>query len=111
MAPTPLQMILGLSFLSPEPRIILELVLAFALGTGALALRGQQRAIRALSLTLCALGLLLDAAAQPQFALSKPWVRWTSAIGLLLVCWGVIKMMLDGIDAAAHRRRAHFSTI
>jgi small-conductance mechanosensitive channel/CRP-like cAMP-binding protein len=106
-----LQMILGLSFLSPQHRVICELLLAFSLGVVALSLRGQKRAVRAMSLALCASGLLFDTAAQPQFALWKEWVRWASASGLLLVCWGVIKMLLDGIDAAAHRRRAHFSTI
>jgi small-conductance mechanosensitive channel/CRP-like cAMP-binding protein len=111
MGPTPLQMILGLSFLSPQPRAICELFLAFSLGTVALALRGQKRGMRTLSLALCASGLLFDAAAQPQFALWKQWARWASASGLLLVWWGVIKMLLDGIDAAAHRRKAHFSTI
>lgn len=111
MQPTPLQMILGLSFLSPQPRVICELLAAFSLGILALALRGQKRAVRALSLAMCASGLLFDAAAQPQFALWKQWVRWASAIGLVLVCWGIIKMLLDAIDAAAHRRRAHFSTI
>jgi small-conductance mechanosensitive channel/CRP-like cAMP-binding protein len=111
MGPTPLQMILGLSFLSPGERVICQLLLAFGLGAVALALRGQKRAVRTLSLVLCALGLLFDAVAQPRFALWKQWVRWASASGLLLVCWGLIKMLLDGIDAAAHRRRAHFSTI
>jgi len=67
--------------------------------------------VRSVSLVLCASGLLFDAAAQPQFAIWKQWGRWASASGLLLVCWGGIKMLLDGIDAAAHRRRAHFSTI
>src|SRR5262249_43688909 len=86
-------------------------LLAFILGLVALALRGQKRAVRALSLTLCASGLLLDVAAKPQFLPWKQWVSWASATGLLLVCWGVIKILLDGIDAAAHRRKAHFSTI
>ena len=111
MAPTPLQMILGLSFLSPQERVSCELLLAFCLGTAAFALRGQRRAVRALSLVLCASGLLFDAAAQFQFVSWKQWGRWASASGLLFVCWGVIKMLLDGIDTAAHRRRAHFSTI
>ncbi len=112
MGPTPLQTLLGLSFLSPGARIICELFLAFGLGTIALLLRGQKRTVRALSLALCASGILIDAAAaQPQFALWKQWSRWASASGLLLVCWGAIKMLLDGIDAAAHHRRAHFSTI
>jgi small-conductance mechanosensitive channel/CRP-like cAMP-binding protein len=111
MRATPLQIILGLSFLSLQPRVLLELFLAFILGIAALALRGQRRAVRTLSLALCALGLLLDATALDQLALWKQWGRWASASGLLLVCWGVIKMLLDAIDAAAHRRRAHFSTI
>ncbi|MBV8055634.1 MAG: mechanosensitive ion channel, partial [Deltaproteobacteria bacterium] len=111
MGPTPLQMILGLSFLSPGERAACELFLAFGLGPAALVLRGQKRIVRTPSLVLCALGLLFDAAAQPQLALWKQWVRWASASGLLLVCWGLIKLLLDGIDVAAHRRRAHFSTI
>jgi small-conductance mechanosensitive channel len=111
MGPTPLQMLLGLSFLSPGARIICELFLAFGLGALALALRGQKRTVRALSLALCASGLWFDAAALTHFALWKQWSQWASASGLLLVCWGVIKMLLDGIDAAAHRRKAHFSTI
>jgi small-conductance mechanosensitive channel/CRP-like cAMP-binding protein len=111
MRSTPLQMILGLSFFSPQHRVLCELFLAFSLGIAALTLRGQRRAVRTMSLALCAAGLLLDAAALPQLAHWKQWGRWASASGLLLVCWGVIKMLLDGIDAAAHRRRAHFSTI
>ena len=111
MEQTPLQTMLGLSLLSPQERVICELLLAFSLVVVALALRGQKRAVRASSLALCAAGLLLDAAAQPHLAVGKQWVRWASASGLLLVCWGVIKMLLDGIDTAAHRRRAHFSTI
>src|SRR5437764_9960264 len=111
MQPTPLQMILGLSFLSPQSRVICELLVAFSLGIVALALRGEKRILRALPLAMCASGLLFDAAAQPQFALWKQWVRWSSAIALVLVWWGIIKMLLDGIDAAAHRRRAHFSTL
>ena len=111
MQPTPLQMILGLSFLSPQRRVICELLVAFTFGLVALALRGEKRAVRPLPLAMCAFGLLFDAAAQPQFALWKQWVRWASAVGLVLVWWGIIKMLLDGIDTAAHRRRAHFSTI
>jgi small-conductance mechanosensitive channel/CRP-like cAMP-binding protein len=111
MGPTPLQMILGLGSLSPQLRVICELALAFSLTTIALALRGQKRAVRAVSLALVASGLLFDAAAQPQFVLWTSWIRWESASGLLLVSWGIIKMFLDGIDAAAHRRKAHFSTI
>jgi small-conductance mechanosensitive channel/CRP-like cAMP-binding protein len=111
MGPTPLQTILGLSLLSPQERFICELLLAFSLGLVAFALRRQTRAVRALSLSLCASGLLLDAAARPQFTVWNQWSVWASASGLLLVCWGVIKMLLDGIDATAHRRKAHFSTI
>src|SRR5689334_10741019 len=111
MGPTPLQTLMGLGLLSPEERIICELFLASVLAIVAFALRGQKRTVRPLSLALCASGLLFDAAALPRFALWKQWSQWASASGLLLVCWGVIKMLLDGIDAAAHRRRAHFSTI
>jgi small-conductance mechanosensitive channel/CRP-like cAMP-binding protein len=111
MGATPLQTILGLTLFSPQQRILCELSLSFSLWIVAIALRGQRRAVRTLSLALYASGLLFDASAQLHFAFWKPWARWASAIGLLLVCWGLIKMVLDGIDAASHRRRAHFSTI
>ncbi len=111
MEPTPLQTILGLSFLWPKARVLSELLLALIAGSAALALRGQRRAVRAPSLVMCAAGLLFDAATPPQFALWTQWARWSSASGLLLVCWGVIKMLLDAADAAAHHRRAHFSTV
>jgi small-conductance mechanosensitive channel/CRP-like cAMP-binding protein len=111
MGPTPLQTLLGLSFLSLRSRIICELLLAFGVGAVALALRGQKRTVGTLSLALCASGLWFDAAALSPFAPWKQWSRWAAASGLLLICWGVIKMLLDGVDAAAHRRQAHFSTI
>jgi small-conductance mechanosensitive channel len=111
MSPTPLQMVLGLSLLTPPHRELCELLLALTLAIAALALRERGRTVRPLALALCALGLLFDAAAQPGFAPWKQWALWASAGGLVLVCWGLIKMLLDAIDAAAHRRRAHFSTI
>src|SRR6516165_5192290 len=99
MAPTSLQTTLGLSLLSPRDRVTAELLLALVVALVAFALRGRKRAVRSLSLSLCAMGLLLDAAAQPQLVFAKQWVRWASATGLLLVWWGLIKMVLDGIDA------------
>jgi small-conductance mechanosensitive channel len=111
MAPTPLQTILGLSYLWPKARVVSELMIAAVAGGAALALRGRNRALRAPSLTMCAFGFLFDVAASPRFAPWPQWARWSSAIGLTLVCWGVIKMVLDLVDAAAHHSRAHFSTI
>ncbi|HKV56201.1 MAG TPA: mechanosensitive ion channel family protein [Candidatus Binataceae bacterium] len=111
MQPTPLQTILGLGFLGPDARAVAEMLLALVTGAAALALRGQRRTMRAPSLVMCSSGFLLDLAAAPQFAFWPQWTRWASAFGLLLVCWGVIKMLLDAVDAAAHRSRAHFSTI
>ena len=111
MGATPLQTILALTFLSPEQRVLCELSLALSLWIVAFALRGQKRAVRAMSLALYASGLMFDVSAQLHFTFWNQWPRWASALGLLLVCWGAIKMALDGIDTASHRRRAHFSTI
>ncbi len=111
MGLTPLQLLLGLHRISPQQRVICELLGVLSLAIVALALRRQKQTARALPVALCASGLLFDAVAQPQFAFWNQWVRWVSALGLLLFCWGLIKILLDVIDAAAHRRRAHFSTI
>ena len=68
MSPTPLQMVLGLSLLTPPHRELSELLLALTLAIAALALRERGGTVRPLALALCALGLLFDAAAQPGFA-------------------------------------------
>src|SRR6202034_589548 len=37
--------------------------------------------------------------------------QWSGGLGIVLAIWGFIHLMLAAADAAAHRTRAHFSTI
>jgi small-conductance mechanosensitive channel len=111
MNPTPLQSILGLSFLGPDERVVAEAVLAFWAIVGAVIVRGRRSAVRAPALMMCAFGFIFDIIASPHAVQWMQWPRWSAAIAVVLLCWGLIKLLLDGADSAAHRSRAHFSTI
>src|SRR5216684_1704800 len=111
MAPTPLQSLLGLSLLGPDERILAEGILAAAAATIGFALRGHRQTVGSAGLMMCALGLIFDIAGAPQSAQRELWGHGSAALGLVLVSWGAIKILLDAAGAAAHRSRAHFSTI
>ena len=111
MAPTPLQITLGLNLLGPSSRMIAEGALATVATVGAAAVQGRRLAMRAPALAMCAAGFVFDLIASQHVVRSMELSRWSGAIALVLVWWGVIKMVLDAADAAAHRRQAHFSTI
>src|SRR3990172_1729418 len=111
MEPTPLQSLLGLGLLGPNARLFVELVLATVAALLVVLLSGYSRAVRRSSLVMCALGLALDAIGSPQLLRAMQWWHLTAAIALVLTSWGLIKLLLDAVDATAHRRHAHFSTI
>jgi small-conductance mechanosensitive channel/CRP-like cAMP-binding protein len=111
MEPTPLQSILGLGLIGPNARVFVEVALASAAVLLALMLSKHARAVWLSSLVMCALGLALDAIGSPQFLRSMQWWYLTAAIALVLTSWGLIKLLLDAVDATAHRRHANFSTI
>jgi small-conductance mechanosensitive channel/CRP-like cAMP-binding protein len=109
MAPTPLQSLLGLGLLGPDERVLAEGILAAAAATIGFALRGHRQTVRSAGLMMCAVGLIFDIAGAP--AQRELWGQGLVAVGLVLVSWGTIKILLDAAAAAAHRSRAHFSTI
>src|ERR1700731_3249942 len=109
MAPTPLQSLLGLSLLGTDERVFAEAILAAAAATIGFALRGHRQTVRSAGLMMCAVGLIFDIAGAP--AQRELWGQGLVALSLVLVSWGAIKVLLDAADAAAHRSRAHFSTI
>jgi small-conductance mechanosensitive channel len=111
MAPTPLQSLLGLGFLGPDERVFAEGILAAVAATIGFALRGHRQTVRAAGLMMCAVGLIFDIAGAPSSAQRELWGQGSEALGLVLVSCGAIKILLDAADAAAHRSRAHFSTI
>ena len=56
-------------------------------------------------------GFAFDLIATPVIAERMGWAQWSGGVGIVLVSWGFIHLMLATADAAAHRTRAHFSTI
>jgi small-conductance mechanosensitive channel len=111
MAPTPLQSLLGLGLLGPDERVFAEGILAAVAATIGFALRGHRQTVRSAGLMMCAFGLIFDIAGAPPSAQRELWGQAAAALGLVLVSCGAIKILLDAADAAAHRSRAHFSTI
>jgi small-conductance mechanosensitive channel/CRP-like cAMP-binding protein len=111
MEPTPLQAMLGLGLLGHRERMIAEAILAIAAALGAAIVRGRREPVRASALVMCSLGFLSDLVATPYGVEAMQWARWPAALAMVLVGWGLIKGLLDAADAAAHRSRAHFSTI
>src|ERR1700680_3114131 len=103
MDPTPLQRILGLSFLGPHERMAAEVVLALWAIGGAAIVRGRRYSVRAPALMMCRLGFMFDLIASPHAVQWMQWPQWSAALAVVLLCWGLIKLLLDGVDAAAHR--------
>src|SRR5579863_1733918 len=111
MQPTPLQIALGLGFFGRDVRESAELALALITGAGALLARGRREVLRAPTLMILSLGFLLDFSGTLTIAQGQNWAQLNAAGALILVSCGMIKLLLDGADTAAHRSRAHFSTI
>jgi small-conductance mechanosensitive channel/CRP-like cAMP-binding protein len=107
---TPLQSLLGLGIFGPDSRMTIEAVLAAVFAVVGLAVR-RRRILRTPGFAMCAFGLLLDVGASPRSVQAMAWPRLAGALAVVLVSWGLIRLMLDAGDLAARRSRAHFSTI
>jgi small-conductance mechanosensitive channel len=111
MHPTPLQIMLGLRWLGPDERIIIDALVIAGLALLAFILRERWPAVRITGVVMCAIGFAFDLIATPATAAVMGWARWSGGVGIVLAIWGFIHLMLAAADAAAHRTRAHFSTI
>ncbi|MBI3758484.1 MAG: mechanosensitive ion channel [Deltaproteobacteria bacterium] len=111
MHPTPLQTILGLRSLGTDPRMLFDAIMIGALMLFALVMRQRIPTMPMTGAIMCALGFAFDLIATPRVAASMGWQQWSGGFGIVLVSWGFIHLMLATADAAAHRTRAHFSTI
>jgi small-conductance mechanosensitive channel/CRP-like cAMP-binding protein len=110
MHPTPLQAILGLYLLHADMRALAEVIIAAAFALTAIAFRRSRHApVR--GFVMCAVGFMIDAIATPPTVEQLPWAPWVNATGLVFASWGIIYLLLAVADSAAHRTRAHFSTI
>ena len=111
MHPTPLQIMLGLRWLGPDERIIIDALVIAGLALLAFIMRQRWPAVRITGVVMCAIGFAFDLIATPETAAVMGWARWSGGLGIVLAIWGIIHLMLAAADAAAHRTRAHFSTI
>lgn len=109
MRSTPLQTILGFWAIHSDLRnfaemfaIVIALVIAFAL-------RRRRSAISANTFVMIAAGLILDLGST---MIPRPDIaEKIAAAALVLFLFGIIRFLLEALDAATRRGRAHFSTI
>ncbi len=106
---TQLQALLGLDELALDSRMLLELVVAVAVLLYALAVRRRRTGLRAWPLAMMGLGLAMDLAVPILGRRRFAYFVDTAAI-VLFMC-GAVRVGLELVDAASHRRREHFSTI
>src|SRR6202158_2699315 len=111
MHPTPLQTILGLRTLGSDARIIFDASMIGAFAVLAPVVRRRWPSMSLTGVVMCVIGFVFDLIATPALATEMGWAQWAGGVGIVLASWGFIHLMLATADAAAHRTRAHFSTI
>src|ERR1039458_7230399 len=109
MAPTPLQAMLGLTALHRELRDFVESVLVLAGLLGAFAVRRRKRAVTATTFLLLSGSVLIDAGSR--FVPDETIGQKIAVAAFVLFLFGVIRLVLEGVDAVTRRGKVHFSTI
>jgi len=109
MAPTPLQTMLGLDALHHDFRAFVESVLVIAALLGAFAVRRRRRAVTATTFLLLAGSVLIDTGAR--FFPNPDIGKKVAVAAFVLFLFGVIRLILEGVDAITRRGKVHFSTI
>jgi small-conductance mechanosensitive channel len=108
---TPLQHVLGIHLIPIELRVMVQgLILLGALLT-AIAIRRRRFALSATTFVLIAAGLFLDLLAVGMPAGDASAAQKVAAAAEALFLFGVIRLVLEAIDALTRRGRSHFSTI
>ncbi|HYK65209.1 MAG TPA: cyclic nucleotide-binding domain-containing protein [Patescibacteria group bacterium] len=109
MAPTPLQSMLQIDALSRDLRTIVECVLVLVGLLGAFAVRRRRRAVTATTFLLLSGSALIDAGSR---FVPNPLVGQKVAVAaFVLFLFGVIRLVLEVVDAITRRGKVHFSTI
>ena len=107
--PTPLQSLLGLDGLHRDLRAFVETVLVIAGLLGAFAVRRRKRAVTTTTFLLLSGSVLIDTGSR---FLPNPDVGQKVAVAaFVLFLFGVIRLVLEGVDSIARRGKVHFSTI
>lgn len=109
MVATPLQTMLQIDVLSTDMRTLVESVLVLFGLLGAFAVRRRKRAVTATTFLLLSGSALIDAGSR---FIPKELVGQKVAVAaFVLFLFGVIRLVLEFVDAMTRRGKAHFSTI
>ncbi len=109
MAPTPLQAMLGLTVLHRDLRGFVESLLVLIALLGAFAVRRRKRALTTTTFLLLSGSILIDAGSR--FIPNDTVGEKVAVAAFVLFLFGLIRLVLEAIDALTRRRRVHFSTI
>jgi small-conductance mechanosensitive channel/CRP-like cAMP-binding protein len=106
---TPLQTMLQIDVLSPDLRTLVESVLVLVGLLGAFAVRRRKRAVTATTFMLLSGSALIDAGSR---FIPNDLVRQKVAVAaFVLFLFGVIRLVLEFVDAVTRRGKVHFSSI
>jgi small-conductance mechanosensitive channel len=109
MVPTPLQNLLGLDSLHYDLRTLVESVLVLVGLLGAFAVRRRKRAVTATTFLLLSGSALIDSGSR---FIPNPAVGQKVAVAaFVLFLFGLIRLVLELVDAMTRRGKVHFSTI
>jgi small-conductance mechanosensitive channel len=108
---TPLQHVLGIHLIPIELRVVVQGVILLAALLTAFAIRHRRFALSTTTFVLLAAGLMLDLVAVGLPLADAAPARKVAAAGVVLFLFGIIRLVLEAIDALTRRGRSHFSTI
>ncbi|MGD0117018.1 MAG: mechanosensitive ion channel family protein [Candidatus Binatus sp.] len=109
MMPTPLQSMLGLDALHRDFRTLVESLLVLIGLLGAFAVRRRRRAVTATTFLLLSGSALIDAGSR--FIPNDTVGQKVAVAAFVLFLFGVIRLVLEFVDAVTRRGKVHFSTI
>jgi small-conductance mechanosensitive channel/CRP-like cAMP-binding protein len=107
---TPLQSLLGFDYLPYRYHGLIELLFAFVCFAAAIALRRRSRMVTSPSFMLLGLGALIDLIAGSTVANPKVAAGFGGA-AVLFFFWGIVRLLMDGVDHASRRARHDVSNI
>jgi small-conductance mechanosensitive channel/CRP-like cAMP-binding protein len=108
---TPLQHVLGIHLIPLELRVLVQGLLLLAALLTAVAIRRRRFALSTTTFVLLAAGLTLDLVAVGMPLADASPAGKVAAAAEALFLFGVIRLVLEAIDALTRRGRSHFSTI
>src|SRR5215472_9219637 len=108
---TPLQHVLGIHLIPIELRVVVQGLILLAALLTAIAIRRRRFALSSTTFVLVAAGLLLDLVAIGMPTTDAAAAHKISAAAVVLFLFGLIRLVLEAIDAFTRRGRSESSTI